>query len=632
MTALRALSLGILLLFLLSPILYYVNSLVEKPQILVLKDVSASLDLAGGAGTKRDQLEGLGKTAGEKFASAGYELLPYEFSRGLEKDPSTTLLSPALAELAEKHDFSRIEGVLLLSDGWLRDESLESVRQLGAPFYAVSDTLRPTNPDLAVTAVTANRHAYRGEPTLLRADLNSANYSGPATVNLMLGGKKVAAQTVRIQAGTPQSVDFTQTFAQTGFYPFSIELSAPGIAERSQNNNAHPGAIEVLNDRDKVAVISDTPAWDNKFLIDAIAADNRREVSHFRITGGRILSGDKPVPALPESGLAALVIVNNGGLRLSGAVLNQVLQSHRRGVGVLYQGLPVDELAGILPLKRSNITTAYQGFLELTPAAAAWPMLGFDASELQQIPPLDYFYVTATKGAEVLATANNPQRSPAIAASQVGGRVIAMAFLNLWKWQLQSKSGGYRQLIGDSVTWLANRGGSGYEAIHQNSYFLGEPIQIRLRAEDGIRAQRLDLNPELTVRDAGGKEVWRDFLTNSGGEYAASLELDKAGAYSFQIEDKVSGEKSGGRFNLANSSFESRDLDFNLPLLSWLASDTGGKLLTPAALETFQPLPAQPRRSEQRRDIPLYRKWYVLSLFILAFCLELFFRRRWGLL
>ena len=632
MTALRALSLGILLLFLLSPILYYVNSLVEKPQILVLKDVSASLDLAGGAGTKRDQLEGLGKAAGEKFASAGYELLPYEFSRGLEKDPSTTLLSPALAELAEKHDFSRIEGVLLLSDGWLRDESLESVRQLGAPFYAVSDTLRPTNPDLAVTAVTANRHAYRGEPTLLRADLNSANYSGPATVNLMLGGKKVAAQTVRIQAGTPQSVDFTQTFAQTGFYPFSIELSAPGIAERSQNNNAHPGAIEVLSDRDKVAVISDTPAWDNKFLIDAIAADNRREVSHFRITGGRILSGDKPVPALPESGLAALVIVNNGGLRLSGAVLNQVLQSHRRGVGVLYQGLPVDELAGILPLKRSNITTAYQGFLELAPAAAAWPMLGFDASELQQIPPLDYFYVTATKGAEVLATANNPQRSPAIAASQVGGRVIAMAFLNLWKWQLQSKSGGYRQLIGDSVTWLANRGGSGYEAIHQNSYFLGEPIQIRLRAEDGIRAQRLDLNPELTVRDAGGKEVWRDFLTNSGGEYAASLELDKAGAYSFQIEDKVSGEKSGGRFNLANSSIESRDLDFNLPLLSWLASDTGGKLLTPAALETFQPLPAQPRRSEQRRDIPLSRKWYVLSLFILAFCLELFFRRRWGLL
>jgi len=32
------------------------------------------------------------------------------------------------------------------------------------------------------------------------------------------------------------------------------------------------------------------------------------------------------------------------------------------------------------------------------------------------------------------------------------------------------------------------------------------------------------------------------------------------------------------------------------------------------------------------KDIPLYRKWYVLTLFIVAFCLELFFRRRWGLL
>ncbi len=623
-----------LLLLLISPILYFVRSLTEKQQILVLTDVSASMELSSpAAGSKKDWLGGPGQELAAKFAAAGYELLPYDFANGLEPDADNTLLAPALAELAKKHDFSRVRGVLLLSDGWLRDESLQQVKQLGCPFYAIADTLAPRQADLSVARASANRQAYRNEPTLIRAEVRADNYNGPAAVKLWLGQTLAASQTVQLKDGIATNVDFTHRFAQTGFYPFRVEVSAPGIGERSQNNNSHPGAIEVLADKQRIVVLSDQPAWDDKFTVDAIAANPRWQVSHYRVQGGQAYAGESAAGDLPSANLAALVLINGGGLQLSGNVLSYVISAHKRGVGLLWQGLPVPELASVLPLQRSNITTSYQGFLTLSPAAARYPMLSFDEAELREIPPLDYYYVTASGGAEVLATINNAQNSPAIAASTQGSaKTLALAFLNLWKWQLQSESGGYQQLLANSLTWLANTSSSGYEAIYDGSYFLGEEIKLRLRAQDDIRALRLDLNPELRVSDTSGKEVFRDFMTQSEGEYSARFSLDKAGNYSFRISDKVSGETSDGRFNVADSSIETRDFDFNLPLLSWLASDTGGKLLSPASLNDFQILPARSRDLQLSSDIPLYRKWWVLAAFILAFCLELFFRRRWGLL
>ncbi len=99
---LRFISLAVLLLLLLSPILYYLRSLSEKQQVLVLTDVSASMDLSGPAtGAKKDWLSAPGKELADKFAAAGYELHHYDFATGLEPDRDNTLLAPALAKLAK---------------------------------------------------------------------------------------------------------------------------------------------------------------------------------------------------------------------------------------------------------------------------------------------------------------------------------------------------------------------------------------------------------------------------------------------------------------------------------------------------------------------------------------------------
>ena len=252
--------------------------------------------------------------------------------------------------------------------------------------------------DISVVKVIANPQAYRNEPTIIRAEIHSENYSGSAKVKLFIGNTEVRNQTLSLKAGETINLDFDYRFSQTGFYPFRVEVSVPGIKERSLNNNSYPGAIEVLTNKQRVVILSESPSWDNKFIVDAIMENPRWEVNYYRVQGNKVFVGEKLVDTLPVDHLSAIIILNNGALQLSGYPLNYVLSSYQKGIGILFQGIPLLELSSILPLQKSNITSVYQGFLELTPQASKYPMLEFISSELQDIPPLDYYYVTASKG------------------------------------------------------------------------------------------------------------------------------------------------------------------------------------------------------------------------------------------
>lgn len=629
LASLRGLSLAILLLLLISPIYYYRSSRKLSPMIITLLDNSASMKLTSGSGPKDSKLYPEARKLAELFKEQGYATREFSFASGLEGDPGSSLLSPALEALAGEIDLERLGGIILASDGWLRDEKLSLISRLGIPFYVVSDTIRSQNPDLAVLRTQNNRYAYRGEPSILRAEIQATAYSGPTQVKLFFGSRLIAQKAVNLRAGEAQSVDFTQSFTSTGFVSYRVEISAAGIQERALANNSLPGGIEILADKEKIVLISDKPGWDNKFILDVIAANNRWEAEHYTLKNNRIFRGETAVTALPADNLAALVIINNGSLVLPNDTRDYILQANRRGIGILYQGAPLASLESILPIAPSNVTAPYNGFLSWTSAAGAYPMLSLEEGAQSRIPPVDYYYVNAKRQAQIPVRINNPQASPAIAVTNgTGGKVLAMAFLNLWKWQMQDSSGSYNKLVNASLTWLSNRSEGSFRPIYKNSYLQGEEILIGLQSDDSIRQSRLDLNPLLIVYDKDNKEVFRDYMTVNEAEYRLGLELDKPGDYRFEISDKASGERAGGYFNLAEGSIEARDFDYNIPLLAWIASESGGRIVDSA----YKPIPAEPEIRIQSHEIPLYRKWYVISLFILLFCVELFLRRRWGLL
>jgi len=197
---------------------------------------------------------------------------------------------------------------------------------------------------------------------------------------------------------------------------------------------------------------------------------------------------------------------------------------------------------------------------------------------------------------------------------------------------MQSPESAYQKIIVNILTWLSNKALGAYSAIYKSSYLQGEEIQISLRAEDDIRSSDLDKNPQITIFDAEGQEQVRDFMVRKGDEYSFRSELTEAGNYSFVIREPDSGQKSSGSFAVSELAVEERDFDFNLPLLSYLVSESRGQLLYLQEAADFHPLPAVAKENITRNEYALYKRWYIIALFILSFCLELYFRRRWGLL
>jgi len=633
MVALRTLSIFCILVLLVTPILYYLSEEKVVPTVVILRDTSQSMELISGDVTKSARINPALKSIADSYSRAGYRTIELDFADGLDGNKRSTRLGISLEQLAQKHDLSNVQSIVLGSDGWFRDENLDLITQFNIPLTVVSDTIGVTHSDLAVVAVRSPRHAYRNEPAMIAVDLKADNWTGRAEVTLRINDREVERKTISFPDGSIQSPRFVHRFTQTGFFSYQVEVSAAGLNERSLNNNTHPGAIEVLADKERIAVISDTPGWDNKYIINALFRNPRWQVEHYSIRNQQLFLGSEPKPDLPETGLAAIMIINNGALQPSAALASRIIALHRRGVGVFYQGKPIDALAEVNPLQRSNIATSFQGFVQLLPEARHLSMFDLPDTEISKIPPVDYYFVTASATADIIATINNPQKSPVIAISESGGnRSIGIGLLNLWRWQMQVPGDAYTRLVTGIVTWLGDRVQQRFTPIYQASYFLGEPINIRLRSDDEIRRSRIDTNPWLQITNDNDEVVFEDFMTLEGNDFRLDTTIDRPGDYRFDITDRDTGERSSGRFHVSDSYIEDRDFDYNLPLLSWIASETGGRLINAADAAAFSVPAITPEIIVRRNEIHIYRYWYFLTIFILLFCTELFIRRRWGLL
>lgn len=629
---LRTVAIFILLAYLFKPILHFIKRGENAPIVVFLKDNSRSMELLHRGKAKGEAMaEGVDELMA-KYKEAGYETVQYDFADGIKGSRDNSLLGKSLLTLAGEKDFARVQKIVLASDGWLKDADFAFVQKLDKPIIALADSAQEKSRDLEMVSLKADRYAYRKENTIIRAELLAHEYSGEAKVRLKTGGKILQEQTLSLKEGELKGLDFVHSFDQLGFYPFTVEVLPLGD-EKRLGNNSLPGAIEVLKEKERIAVFSDAPAWDNMFVLDAIAANPRWEKSSYQVREGRVYQGMREANLANAPDPAVIVIINNGALRVN-APLQQYLRTNlERKAGLLYLGMPLPEIAEYLPLLSSNIQSSYQGFVRLESRASGYPMLDPLLAEVSKLPPLDYFYLNPASDARVLASMNNPQKSPAIAILEKDARrSLALSFLNLWRWQLNSPDAGYQKMMINMLTWLSNEALGSFSAIYKTGWLQGEEIEVLLRSEDDIRSRNLDSQPVIRVFDTRDRQVFEDFLTEKGEEYAISFSLDEPGEYSFEITDQKSGKKDVGRFFIEKESVESRDYDYNLSLLYYLANSSGGELLTLEDVAIYAPLSAQKEEYISTKEFELYKKWYILSVFVLVFCVELFLRRRWGLL
>ena len=630
---LRSIALIVILILLLNPVLFFIKHTINRPKVIMLNDISDSMNQESGDISKTNALQDFREIVETEIRSRKYDIVNYNFAGGLGKNTASTRLTPALQEISQKQNLEDVRTIFLFSDGWLKDENLETVIDLNIPFYTVIPDFKISDFDLEIASLRYNKTAYRNELTPIEVNLSSINFDGNAQLELYVDKKKMKTKNIYFQ-----NIDFLQeffeiSFNETGMRSFEVIVSSDSTNEKNSANNKYTGAIQVLRERSRITIISDKLGWDTKFLIEAIQQNPRWE--HSFLLKEKTLKKIRQTVSLKDEiqGTVMLILINNNSLQLTPIETEIIKNFVKQGGGLFLMGKPPKEISEILPAVDYGFRTTFESTFSFTDESKKYETFNLEEA-LSNIPPVSYYFVKPKLQAKILAKIENEERSPAILLMNYEkGKVLQLTFLNLWKWQLWAKNNKYNQFITNIISWFSRESSERFFArTNKTSFFSGEKITVNLTAYDETLSPIYDLNAKLTVFDENRNNVFEEFLLAKDDVYRCEVGFLPSGSYSFQVQDKRTGLETKGEFMVTADDPESRDRGFNTSLLAYISEQTNGKLLYPEDMAEFKFPEAQLMSFKKRTEIPVYKKWYLIALFLVSFCLELFFRKRWGLL
>ena len=627
---LRCVSIIAVLILLLNPILYFSQKISKKSEIIFLADISESMNQKKDEIDKITALKEFKEKIREKLVSQNYKVSKIEFANGMNGTKTSTNLSKTFEDISKKHGLIDIKSIFLFSDGWFRDEDLNILNDVNIPVFTFNPDFEITDFDLEISNLNFNKNAYKNEITPIIANVSALNFNQKAKVNLIFNGKISQTKNINFSNDNFQQIIFDQIFERTGLQPFEVIIESDMENEMNLANNRFPAAIQVLDNRAKILLISDNLNWDVKFILDAIRK-NQRWNSDFLLKD-RILTKGRKTTNLVENmkETVVLILINQGFLNLTHIETEIINNFVKNGGGLLLFGKPVTSLNDILPANHSGISSSFKSTFYFTDESKKFQTFEF-LENTDEIPPVDYYYVNAKVQAEILAIIENDEQSPAILFNEFeNGKVLYFSFNNLWKWQLRNSD--YSDFMTNIILWLSASNTERFVSFtDKNSYFEGEKIKITLTAFDEKLAPIKNLATKLIIKQ-NEKKVFEEYLLEKGNEYLAEIENLEKGKYNYTVFAEKTGQQTSGNFLITDDNPEARDRGFNQPLLAFISKQTNGKIINVETLSDFTFPKAISKIEELKTELPIYRKWYLIAIFLTCFCTELFLRKRWGLL
>jgi uncharacterized membrane protein len=632
LAALRWIALAVVMILLFNPIIRYSRKQPVQTKQLLLVDNSLSMNEQVGAETKLQVYSNAEADVKKLLEQKGYECETISFADGIAGDQESSRLAKTMADLHDQDRLRNVKDIFLFSDGWFDDSDPEFIQNIQYQVHVFQTDFEATSFDLQITRLKYNQRSWLREITPFIVDISAVNYTGKAAVDFYTSEQKVQSSQIDFSQEKYQQLIFEHEFTDTGLQPIRFEVRPDSLQELETENNSFPGAVLVLEDKSAVKIISDRLSWEGRYLIQAAAREERFEVTY--LFKDNALHKERNVVQLGAEieNCQVLCLVNYGKLNFSNADLELIERYVTNGGGLLYFGQPLSGLEGILPVRGTGIKREFVGKFRLTPASAAYQSIKVIADNLEEIPPVRFYYTELLRSGTLLAEFPVEQTPPALVFQEYGnGKVLYASFLDLWKWQLWGEEDHYQVFGNNILQWLSYAKTENFFAWSEhNSYLLGEDVKINLAAFDEKYAPMNDLQAEIVISN-DKKEFLRDYLNKVNENYSYSFSASNPGEYDFIITNSEGSQKTEGKFLIMPANSEIRDRGINSALLQFLAKQTGGKEFTETGDIDDYPQ-AEISYKTTYHEIPLYKKWYVIAIFLLSFCLEIFFRKRWGLL
>jgi uncharacterized membrane protein len=614
-------------------------------------------------------------------------------ARGLPSEGSRTDLLGALQAVAAGPG-RKLAGVLLLSDGadngalagGLSPAARAELKALGVPVNTVTAGREPPR-DLAVERVAAEEFAFVRSSVTVEATLRAHGLeAGPITVVLRREGAVVAQAVVQLEPGKDRyQVPLSFRPDTTGTFVFTVAAPVlPGEAVTA--NNQRSFVLRVIRDRVRVLLVAGRPSWDERFLRGLLKQDPNVDLVSFFILR---TNADQPGPQEQLSLIPfpvqeifgpqlktfdAVILLNFNYAPYRSLDIERFLPSLRdyvRGGGGLamvggeqgfgegrYGATPLAEVLPVTPLDGAGL--AEEPFRPRpTAEGRRHPITALGTGEAataaawEALPPLQSLNRTRPlppgSGAAVLLEAPGVlvggAPAPVVAVRDVGaGRTLAVATDGSWHWGfLAAERGGgdgaYRRFWSSALRWLVRDPELTPLRVEPDAPALdpGAPVglSLSLRGADYGPAPGRKVAVELMAED--GRPVARaEAVTGADGTARVELPPAPPGAYKLSARaEPVAGgapETAATALTVRGAGPEDGDATPRPELLAAIAEATGGDATTlpGGGLPRLRMLEPEVVEVGQRKELPIWNRWWFLAGLAVTLGAEWILRRRWG--
>jgi hypothetical protein len=594
--ACRTLLISALCFFLLNPLIKRMINEKEKPIIIVAQDNSSSLlNAKDSAFVKKEFVKQL-KNIASDWADK-YDVKFYRFDSRIEQNDTInfkgkeTDYSNLFSEIDNNYSNRNVGALVLASDGVYNKGTnpVYGAEKLKFPVYTIALGDTTTIRDLLVKKVDHNDVAYLGNKFPVEITIDSRKLQGKESVlTISHQGKKVAEQRVIINSN-----DFTQT------YNFILDADKPGVQkyvatispleeEQNRMNNAQPFVIEVIDTREKIAIISSAPHPDVAAIKESIEENQNYEVETF-------LLNDFNGSVKPYS----LVILNQVQMSSPGGVkvLNDLVQNNTSyflisayggdkipGVNVQAMNMKYNDAEAIANKSFSlfTLSEALQKYTKEFPAVKS--VLGnYSISNSAAVLFTQRIGIVETENPLLLFNTNGEQKSGVFLGD------------GLWRWKLRDFADHenhelFNELISKIVQYLSVKADKSFFRV-KTKKIVNENEEVELEAEVYNNSYELITDPDVTITITNEKDKKFNYaFSKTGLGYRLNVGLLPPGEYSYKAitNNGTKAQEQRGFFTVKEIVAEKINTVANHQLLQQLSTRTNAKMYYPAQLSELK--------------------------------------------
>lgn len=640
LAVLRFVSIFAILLLLVNPKFEAVSYYEEKPNLVIALDNSESV-----AYLKQDEKA---KTAFQNLISSTelqnkFNIKTFKFGENVLSSIDSfyfnerqTNISGFFNNYNELYK-NTISPVILISDGnQTIGNDYKYIVKKNQPVYPIILGDTSTFSDLRIGQVNVNRYAYLKNKFPVEI---ITNYSGiePTTgsLNIRLGNSIVFAKKIEFSANkTSEIVKANLNASNIGIKNYKVEI-APLENEKNKVNNYKNFAIEIIDQKTNIALVTENLHPDLGVLKKAIESNEQRSVS--------ILKPKEFISQSIDFNLVILFSPNNRFNSVYERILNQKLNTFTIS-GSSTDWNFVNDSQSLFKQEVTNQSEDYQP--ELNPNFGVFIV---DNIAFIDYPPLESDFGNTTflvpQETILYKTINGINTEESLLSTfEINNQKHAL--LNgegIWRWRAQcylntDSFEGFDNFIGKFVQYLSSNKKRQRLSLDYKSFY-NQNENIIVNAQFFNKNYEFDTNSTLQItyvnEETNVSKTLPLLLNNTS--YRIDLSGIEPGDYNFSIKSNDEPISSSGNFTILAYNVEQQFLNADVTKLQSVATNTNAKSYFIDEYNTIiSDLVSDERyatiQKSKRNRIPIIDWKYLLSLIALALSLEWCIRKYNGLI